>query len=181
MIKRVRDKLRQARERLWELVRKRHEANVGGKRRKKLAREVRHQRGDKDAFAKKLKFLIEQRDAHVPNVDGIVQFDGVPCAAWIARDLQKIRDLGWGGFLISGFRSPEHCEQLCLAMCGAITCPGRCAGRSSEHCFYVEPRGACDLDPAHELQAESLFRKIGSPLHNALGAADPNHNSASGH
>jgi len=179
VIRHIRDRLKQARKRLWELIRKRHEAHVGGRRRKKLARQVRKQRGVKDRLYKKLQFLIEERDSDPP--DGIVQFDGKPCAAWIARDLQEIRDRGWDGYLLSGYRTPEYSESLCYAICGAPSCPGRCAGRASEHSQYIEPRGAADLDPAHIGQALSLLRAIGSPLHNAIGPTDPNHVSASGH
>lgn len=180
MISQVRDALKRARERLWDLIRKRHEAHVGGKRRKALAKEVRQQRGEKDALAKKLKYLIEQRDSRPPKGDGIVQFDGKPCAAWIARDLQRIRDLGWDGFLLSGYRTPEYSEGLCLAMCNAPVCPGRCAGRGSGHSQYIQPAGCADLDPGHLAQALALLRQIGSVLHNAIGPSDPNHVSASG-
>jgi hypothetical protein len=180
VIAKTRAALRAARDKLRALIKERHDAHVGGKRRKELAKQVRAARGEKDALAKKLKYLIEQRDAAPPQGDSIVQFDGKPCAAWIARDLQKIRDLGWDGFLLSGYRTPAYSTGLCIAICGAPTCPNRCAGATSNHSKYVEPEGAADLDPGHLAQALSLLRQIGSPLHNAIGPTDPNHVSASG-
>ena len=180
MIKKIRDRLAHARKRLWELVRERHDANVGGKRRRKLAKQVREARGTRDALVRKLEFLIEQRDDAPPKGNSIVTFDGKPCAAWIARDLHRIRELGWDGFMLSGYRTPAYSISLCRAICGQPSCPGRCAGAASNHAKFVEPEGAADLDPGHLSQALSLLRRIGSPLHNAIGPSDPNHVSASG-
>lgn len=176
----VRKALANRREALWAAIRERHEAQVGGKRRKQLAKEVRRIRGEKDALAKKLAYLEKKKDKPPPQTSGVVTFDGKPCAAWIAADLRRIRELGWDGYLLSGYRTPEYSEGLCRAICGAPSCPGRCAGRASNHSQYVRPGGAADLDPAHIGQALALLRQIGSPLHNAIGPSDPNHVSASG-
>ena len=111
----------------------------------------------------------------------MVQFDGKPCAAWIAADLRKIREMGWDGYLLSGYRTPAYSQSLCYSICGAPSCPGRCAGSSSNHSQYERPGGAADLDPAHIGQALALLRSIGSPLHNSIGPSDPNHVSATGY
>ena len=114
--------------------------------------------------------------------DGIVTFDGKPCAGWIARELQKARDRGWGGVLVSGVRSPEHSEDLCFAMCGGPSCSGMCAGRSSNHCCppsfkCKDPEGAADC--SDYLTLARILREMGSKLHNAL-PRDLVHFSASG-
>jgi hypothetical protein len=175
----VRHALRRRRKALWEAVRKRHEAQRGGRRRRKLAREVKRIRGEKDHLYRKLRHLEHRADKPPPQT-GIVTFDGKPLAAWIARDLRKIREMGWDGYVLSGYRTPEYSESLCFSMCGAPSCAGRCAGRSSEHSQFVEPRGAVDVDPGHAAQAIAMLRNIGSPLHNAIGPSDPNHLSSSG-
>jgi len=114
-----------------------------------------------------------------PPQDGVVTFDGKPCAAWIAADLQEARDKGlWGGVLISGYRTPAYSTSLCYGICGAPSCPGRCAGASSNHSKYVRPEGAADV--SDYVRCEAAMRQIGSPLHNAIGPSDPNHLSASG-
>jgi hypothetical protein len=66
---------------------------------------------------------------------GFVTFDGHPCPKWIAIKLQAARDSGrWNGYAYSIFRTPEYCRQLCQGICGADSCPGRCAGVTSNHC-----------------------------------------------
>lgn len=179
MIRKARERLRHARVRLWNLIKKRHEAKRGGERREKLAKEVRAQRAQKSRLVKKLLFLIEKRDEKPPT-SGVTTFDGIPVASWIAYWLRLSREAGWDGYVISGFRSPEYSEQLCYSICGAPSCPGRCAGRASKHSGHVFPDGAVDIDPAHVEQFEAIQRKIGSPLHNAIGPSDPNHMSHSG-
>jgi hypothetical protein len=106
-----------------------------------------------------------------PRGDGIVTFDGKPCAKEIAFWLQKARDNGWGGELVSGVRSPEHSEDLCFGMCGAPSCPGTCAGRSSNHCCppsfkCKEGEGAADC--SDYLNLAVILRRIGAPIFNAL-------------
>lgn len=61
-------------------------------------------------------------------------FDGHEVPIWIAEILTAARNSGaWSGVVFSGVRSPQYSEELCLNMCGAPSCPGRCAGRSSNH------------------------------------------------
>ena len=72
-------------------------------------------------------------------------FDGVLCASWLIPSLTWARAHGWQGRLNSGWRDPVYSEGLCLKMCGAPTCPGRCAGRLSNHSGSVKPKGAIDV------------------------------------
>jgi hypothetical protein len=77
---------------------------------------------------------------------GLVWYDGKQVAAWIADDLDKARAAGWRGYVVSGYRTPAYSETLCYRMCGRPSCPGRCAGRSSNHSQgYIYPRGAVDV------------------------------------
>lgn len=111
-----------------------------------------------------------------PNV---TRFDGVPCAIWLAKRLQKARDAGkWKGKLVSGYRSPAYSESLCRRMCGAPSCPGRCAGRASNHSGSVYPAGAVDVSDYGTFRAECARLDLG--IKNALDARDPVHFSVSG-
>lgn len=122
--------------------------------------------------------------------DHINSFEGVPVAAWmVGKDagpngshvnwLQKIRDHGWHGIVVSGARTAEHSEALCLAMCGAPSCPGRCAGRTSNHVVDAGfPDGAVDVSEYDVF--ERVAKEVGAPLINDL-PIDPVHFSPSGH
>ena len=76
---------------------------------------------------------------------GVVLFDGKPVAAWMKPYLDWARAHGWQGTLNSGYRTPEYSEHLCIGICGAKSCPGRCAGRSSHHSIRVKPGGSIDV------------------------------------
>lgn len=79
---------------------------------------------------------------HPPQIEGLVTFDGHQLPAWIAEINQKARDAGyWHGSVISGVRSPEYSEHLCIIMCGSPTCPGRCGGRNSNHACPPSGKG----------------------------------------
>lgn len=121
--------------------------------------------------------------ANDPNVHPIVTFDGNPCAHWIADELAKARKRGWQGVLVSGYRTPQHSQDLCFAMCGAASCPGRCAGTSSNHTCppsfkCVEFEGAADCSDFTRLL--SILRAMDSPLHGGALPADLVHFSHSG-
>lgn len=112
------------------------------------------------AYEKKIKAIRRRTDKHHDDTSGkIVTFDGLPCPKWIAKILQEARASGiWKGSLISGYRTPEHSEQICIDMCGAPTCPGKCAGRNTNHacpptntCGY--PEGAGDVTDPEGLEA----------------------------
>lgn len=171
----LRDRLREAREALWDLIGKRHDAKPGGDRRAKLAKEVREARERKDA-------LLERIKEQTPAADGTTVIDGKQVANWIAKWVLLARSKGlWHGIVISGYRSPEYSESICRGYCGQPTCSSPpCAGRNSEHSQLVYPRGALDVDLAHAGEFASAMRVLGAPLHNAI-PADPNHFSNSGH
>lgn len=108
---------------------------------------------------------------------GVAWFDGKAVAAWIAPVLAQARNQGWAGSLTSGYRSPEYSEQLCYQICGAPSCPGRCAGRSSNH-TRLDSGAAVDVSDPAGFARTAAARNAG--LFNALGAADPWHMSKSG-
>jgi hypothetical protein len=112
----------------------------------------------------------------------VVTFDGKPCAGWIAREiLEPARMSGtWDGYLISGYRTPAYSTSLCYGICGAPSCPGLCAGASSNHSGNVKPAGAVDVSDAGGLIAYT--RSKGIPFHGAgeMLPHDFNHCSASG-
>lgn len=79
---------------------------------------------------------LEKHPEHFPPGDGgdWVVFDGHEVARWMALVLQDARDSGlWKGVVFSGRRSKVKSRGLCEAMCGEPSCPGRCAGESSNH------------------------------------------------
>jgi hypothetical protein len=131
----------------------------------------------REPTARKLRFM-HNHPAPKPVARGVATFDGVPVAAWMVKWLKKSRANGWTGELVSGFRSPEHSERVCRDMCGQPTCPGRCAGRSSNHVGLIHPAGAIDV--TEELRFAAIQPKIGSPLRNDL-PSDLIHFSTTGH
>lgn len=100
-----------------------------------------------------------------------------PIAGWIIPWLEKSWNAGWRGVVNSGYRSPEYSQQLCYQICGRPSCPGTCAGVTSNHTQYVYPGGAVDVSDYYTFAA--VQQKIGSPLHCALPNDRP-HFSASG-
>jgi Domain of unknown function (DUF1906)/Putative peptidoglycan binding domain len=76
---------------------------------------------------------------------GVTTFDGVAVAAWLTPHLEWARAHGWKGTLQSGYRDPRYSEQLCHKICGAPTCRGRCAGKTSHHVGRAKPAGAIDV------------------------------------
>lgn len=110
---------------------------------------------------------------------GVVLLDGHYVAEWIAKEVLRIREAGrWKGVIASGWRDPVYSEGLCYNMCGAPSCSGRCAGRSSNHSGIYKPAGAVDVTQYDVFRAEC--KRLNSPLHNAL-PNDLVHFSMSGH
>ena len=100
---------------------------------------------------------------------------------WMIHWLDKTWDAGCRFVVNSGVRTPEYSEQLCYQICGAPSCPGRCAGRSSNHNMtknQSEPAGALDVSNYYNFGA--VQKRIGSPLKNNL-PSDPVHYSATGY
>lgn len=121
---------------------------------------------------------------HPPVHEGVVTFDGHSCPGWIAEWMQRARDDGrWHGVLVSGYRTPAYSESLCYAICGAPSCSGTCAGRSSNHACpptatCVKYEGAVDVSDYAAFGV--AMAHYGSPLHNSLGSRDPVHFSYAG-
>jgi hypothetical protein len=76
---------------------------------------------------------------------GVTTFDGRQVASWMKPYLEFARKNGWKGTLVSGFRDPAHSEEICKQKCGQPSCPGTCAGRSSNHSGTAKPKGAVDI------------------------------------
>jgi hypothetical protein len=76
---------------------------------------------------------------------GVTTFDSRPVAKWMKPYLDFARKNGWTGTLNSGFRDPEESEQECFKICGAPSCAGKCAGKSSNHSGKTKPHGALDV------------------------------------
>lgn len=110
---------------------------------------------------------------------GVATYNGKQVAAWMVPWLKKAEQAGWDGCLSSGYRTPEYSESLCQDMCGAPSCPGTCAGRSSNHSGKVYPAGAIDVCNPESFQAAANKVK-GFPLKNDL-PADRVHFSFTGH
>lgn len=122
--------------------------------------------------------------------DGISEWHGVLVPSWLVGEakgpdgkvvhwLDKIVAHGWGGSIASGVRTAAHSEELCFQICGAPSCSGTCAGRSSNH--VVEgPTDWGALDVSEYVAFGRICREIGCPLRNDL-PADPVHYSPSGH
>ena len=111
---------------------------------------------------------------------GVDRFDGEPVAAWMKPYLEWARENGWKGTLNSGWRDPGHSERLCYDICGAAKCPGRCAGRDSNHVGKVKPAGSIDVSDPGTFGALMKRCPYEPKLCNRLGAKDPWHFSVSG-
>jgi hypothetical protein len=112
------------------------------------------------------------------HTDGLIWIDDRQVAAAVGEEVLRIRRAGrWKGAVVSGYRDPAHSEQLCFNMCHAPQCPGRCAGRSSNHGHKGGRQGAVDVSDYHTFAAES--GRLGSWLTNHL-PSDLVHFSESG-
>ncbi len=114
---------------------------------------------------------------------GVTTYDGRNVAKWMVPYLRYARANGWHGVLTSGWRDPAYSEHLCYVMCGAPTCAGRCAGRSSNHSGSSNPHGALDVTDYYtfgHIMARMPLPAGAPRLFNALGSRDPVHFSASG-
>jgi hypothetical protein len=76
---------------------------------------------------------------------GVGTFDGKPVAKCAIPILQWCREHGWHGQLVSGWRSAVYSISLCIRMCGRPSCPGRCAGASTNHTGNSPSRFAMDV------------------------------------
>jgi hypothetical protein len=141
----------------------------------------------KDAVKRGRRRRITRR-AHVARnrvkavtASGVTTFDGVPVAKWLKPYLVWAREHGdWHGSLNSGWRDPKYSESLCIRICGRPSCPGKCAGTSSNHVGSTPPKGAVDVSDYVAFGRAMQRCPLSPKLHNALGAQDPVHYSVSG-
>lgn len=168
--------------RLRELNREIRKRRKRGHKTPDLAARRRH-------IQKKIAWLKAHKDPSPVSTGGatLTTFDDHTVPVWIADVLLLARKSGnWKGYVISGYRSPAYSESLCEAMCGAPSCPGRCAGRSSNHACPpsgkgVEFEGAVDVTDSAGLQR--YCRAHGNPLHGngEMLPYDTPHFSRTGH
>jgi hypothetical protein len=118
----------------------------------KLLRHMAHPRSARLANPAKLARAVSRRRKQhkaaaqsAAPAAGVDAFDGKPVAAWLKPYLDWARAHGWQGTLNSGYRTPEYSEHLCHGICGAPSCPGKCAGRTSHHSIRVKPGGSIDV------------------------------------
>ncbi len=153
----------------------------------KLVRRMRHPRNPRWSSVRQVlrgnRRRRRQRRRAIEDLDprpGVSRFDGRPVATWLRRYLVWAREHGWRGQLISGWRSPQHSEQLCFEICGRPTCPGRCAGRASNHSKKQNPGGAVDVSDYTRFGALMERAPFRPRIFNALGPVDPGHFSSTG-
>ena len=96
--------------------------------------------GARRRLAQRRHFAASQRPR-----DGLASYDGHQVAAWMVPQLDWARSHGWPGYVNSGYRTPAFSRSLCIARCGAPSCPGTCAGATSRHSQYGFGEGAVDL------------------------------------
>ena len=168
----------------WKLRRKRNRSRY--KRREDV---VEHLAKKKAHIEKEIEQLRHKRE-EVQDDDGgkssgydrnsgrIVTFDGKSCVEDLAYWLAVARRNGWNGSLVSGYRTPAYSTSLCYGICGAPSCPGRCAGASSNHARTAYPGPAGDVTDYYT--CERVLQQVGSPYFNDL-PIDPVHMSRSGH
>lgn len=139
-----------------------------------------------EVYAKKVKWFREHKHEHPADGKLIVMFDGKPCAKWMADIASKARAADyWHGTLLSGVRTVAESIALCQHICGHDSCPGLCAGASTNHTCppthtCKEYEGAGDFTDAARLCA--FARAHGVPLHGGgeFLPNDVNHCSYSG-
>lgn len=114
---------------------------------------------------------------------GVTTWEHKPVAAAAVPYLSFARLDGWEGHLYSGYRTPAYSEHLCYIICGAPSCPGRCAGRATNHAYAEADRFAIDV--SDYVKFNTSMQKM--PLHpgqprlwNDLPSDRP-HFSPSGH
>lgn len=110
---------------------------------------------------------------------GVGAFDGKPVALWFIPHLQWARSHGWRGGLSSGWRDPVYSEKLCIRICGRPSCPGRCAGRTSNHVGSDKPKGAIDVSDYARFGTLMRSCPHQPKIYNAL-PNDPVHFSSTG-
>jgi hypothetical protein len=117
---------------------------------------------------RKRRLWVLRNRVHAYLKPGVGSFDGVPVAKTAIPVLRWARDHGWKGRLVSGYRSPAYSESLCYAMCGRPSCPGRCAGRSTNHAYAIPTRFSVDVSDYVNFGRIVAKSPIKPHIHNAL-------------
>jgi hypothetical protein len=77
-------------------------------------------------------------------IGAMATFDGHPVCGWVAAELEVARRNGWGGQLLSGYRTNAEQEEACAGTSGPCAKPGE-----SNHQGRAFPSCAADVsDPA---------------------------------
>jgi hypothetical protein len=103
------------------------------------------------------------------NRNGFAIWEGKTVAAWTVYWLDRSRAKGWHGTVASGVRTAAYSTHLCIVMCGHPSCPGRCAGRASNHNMEQAqgfPAGALDVT---DYAAFGRIQPHGRPAHRLRG------------
>lgn len=111
---------------------------------------------------------------------GVGKFDGKPVAKVAIPILTWCRDHGWKGALNSGYRTPAYSRHLCYEICGQPTCPGRCAGTTSNHTGDTPEKFAVDVSDYTTFARVVAKCPIKPRIFNDL-PSDPVHFSPTGH
>lgn len=116
---------------------------------------------------------------------GVGTFDGKSVAKVAIPIMRWCREVGhdgekWEGDLVSGWRDPKYSQSLCYRMCGRPSCPGRCAGLTSNHVGDTPTKFAIDVSDYARFARVVAHCPIKPHIHNSLGAQDPVHFSPSG-
>jgi hypothetical protein len=135
-------------------------------------------RGNKRRIEQRARWARNKRK--VRKTTGVGSFDGVPVANLAIPILEWCRKNGWRGRLVSGWRDPIYSRSLCRRMCGRDSCPGRCAGTSSNHVGTTWDRFAVDVSDYSKFELVVARCPIKPRIRNLLDARDPVHFSPQG-
>lgn len=120
-----------------------------------------------------------RNDVHAVFTRGVGRLDGKPVALCLIPILLWCRANGWHGAVVSGWRDPMYSRGLCRNMCGADSCPGRCAGTASNHVGNSPARCAVDVSDYWNFRRIVARCPLAPRIFNAL-PVDPVHFSPSG-
>lgn len=163
---------RNKREDIVEHVKEKYDSHV------KLLEQLKDKRFDYQEAKREKREARKEDGGFDKGSTSIVTFDGKSLVEDLAYWLYKARQNGWSGYLVSGYRTPEYSRQLCQNMCGADSCPGKCAGMASNHAKTAYPGPAADV--SDYVNCERVLYAIGAPYSNDL-PYDLVHMSRSGH
>jgi hypothetical protein len=115
----------------------------------------------------KIEWLRKHPPTLDPDGDDLILIDGKQVSEEVGKEVLRIRSAGrWGGYVVSGYRTPAYSQSLCYGMCGRPMCPGRCAGVNTNHARKGGRNGAVDLTDYLTFRSECW--RLGSWLENHL-------------